>query len=166
MSQPLKADCHVWFLYSCYDSSNLRPLLNRVSMKKNLFLSTMLISMQVLVSAQSTPPSSLIEIEEIGFSPAQTMPSFQGGDLNSFRAWIMRHVVVPQSAETTTSPQTVVMTFVVEKDGTMSGIQFLTPIDDALAEEIIRVMKSAPKWEPGRGRGGAICVRYNVPMKF
>ena len=54
--------------------------------------------------------------------------------------------------------------FVVEKDGSLSGIKILRGIDSAKAKELIRILKSLPKWIPGEQNGQVVRVMYALPM--
>lgn len=54
--------------------------------------------------------------------------------------------------------------FVVEKDGSLSGIKVLRGIDTAKAKELIQILKSLPKWNPGKQNGTIVRVQYVVPL--
>lgn len=61
---------------------------------------------------------------------------------------------------------TVVLQFVVEKDGSIDEIKVLNPVADGCTEEAIRVVKSMPKWKPGKNGGEPVRVLFNLPVKF
>ena len=86
------------------------------------------------------------------FLIAETMPSFQGGDLNTFRAWVQQNVKFPQIALENGIQGRVVLSFVIEKDGRLTNIQVLQTPDRSLSEEAIRVLSKSPKWSPGKCR--------------
>ena len=83
------------------------------------------------------------------FLIAETMPSFQGGDLNTFRAWVQQNVRFPQIALENGIQGRVVLSFVIEKDGRLTNIQVLQTPDRSLSEEAVRVLSKSPKWTPG-----------------
>jgi protein TonB len=61
---------------------------------------------------------------------------------------------------------TVVVGFVVERDGSISNVNVLRSPDPSLSKEAVRVVKSMPKWNPGMQNGSPVRVKYNVPVKF
>lgn len=104
--------------------------------------------------------------EEEPFLIAETMPSFQGGDLNTFRAWVQQNVRFPQIALENGIQGRVVLSFVIEKDGRLTNIQVLQTPDRSLSEEAIRVLSKSPKWSPGKQRNQAVRVKYTLPVDF
>ena len=78
------------------------------------------------------------------FLIAETMPSFQGGDLNTFRAWVQQNVKFPQIALENGIQGRVVLSFVIEKDGRLTNIQVLQTPDRSLSEEAVRVLSKSP----------------------
>ena len=99
------------------------------------------------------------------FLIAETMPSFQGGDLNTFRAWVQQNVRFPQIALENGIQGRVVLSFVIEKDGRLTNIQVQTP-DRSLSEEAVRVLSKSPKWTPGKQRNQVVRVKYTLPVDF
>ncbi len=100
------------------------------------------------------------------FLIAETMPSFQGGDLNTFRAWVQQNVRFPQIALENGIQGRVVLSFVIEKDGRLTNIQVLQTPDRSLSEEAIRVLSKSPKWTPGKQRNQVVRVKYTLPVDF
>lgn len=105
------------------------------------------------------------EIEEDQpFIKVEKMPTFHGGDLNQFRNWVQGKLRYPQIAQNGISGR-VIMSFVIERDGTLTNIEILQSPDRSLSEEATRVVKSSPKWEP-------VCsvtrlyVKYTLPVVF
>ncbi len=111
-----------------------------------------------------------VEEEEIvddePYLSAEVMPSFQGGDLNTFRNWVQSRVRYPQIANENGIQGAVVITFVVEKDGSMANIQVLKTPDRSLSEEALRVLKLAPKWTPGKQNDRPVRIKYTLPVTF
>ena len=111
-----------------------------------------------------------VEEEEIEddqpFIKVEKMPSFQGGDLNKFRNWVQERVRYPQIAQENGVSGKVVLSFVVEKDGTLTNIEVLQSPDRSLADEAVRVLKTSPKWEPGQQRNQPVRVKYTLPVDF
>ena len=100
------------------------------------------------------------------FLIAETMPSFQGGDLNTFRNWVQQNVKFPQIALENGIQGRVVLSFVIEKDGRLTNIQVLQTPDRSLSEEAIRVLNKSPKWSPGKQRNQVVRVKYTLPVDF
>lgn len=100
------------------------------------------------------------------FLVAETMPSFQGGDLNTFRNWVQQNVRFPQIALENGIQGRVVVTFVIEKDGRLTNIEVLQTPDRSLSDEAIRVLSKSPKWSPGKQRNQPVRVKYTLPVDF
>ena len=111
-----------------------------------------------------------VEEEEVEddqpFLRAETMPSFQGGDLNTFRNWVQQNVRFPQIALENGIQGRVTLTFVIERDGSLTNIQVLQTPDRSLSEEAIRVLNKSPKWTPGKQRNQTVRVKYTLPVDF
>lgn len=106
-----------------------------------------------------------VEEEQIFFK-VETMPSFMGGDITTFRNWVQSKVKYPQLAQENNISGRVLLMFVVEKDGTLTNIQVLQTPDSSLSDEAIRVLKTSPKWTPGKQRNQSVRVKYTLPIDF
>ena len=104
--------------------------------------------------------------DDAPFVTAETMPSFQGGDLNTFRKWVQDNVRFPQIALENGISGRVVLSFVIEKDGRLTNIQVLMTPDRSLSEEAIRVLSKSPKWSPGKQRNQVVRIKYTLPVDF
>ncbi len=102
--------------------------------------------------------------EEAPFLKVEVMPSFMGGDLNTFRAWVAQEFQIPAIAAENGIQGRVVVQFVIEKDGSLSNIEFLQSPDRVYEDEVTRVLKKSPKWTPGRQRDAVVRVRYILPI--
>ncbi len=60
----------------------------------------------------------------------------------------------------------VVVSFIVEKDGSLTDVKVIKSVDPAFDKEAVRVVKSMPKWEPGMYRGKPARVKYCIPISF
>ena len=100
------------------------------------------------------------------FLIAETMPSFQGGDLNKFRTWVQQNIRFPQIALENGIQGRVVLSFVIEKDGRLTNIQVLQSPDRSLSDEAIRVLSKSPKWSPGKQRNQVVRIKYTLPVDF
>lgn len=100
------------------------------------------------------------------FIKVEEMPTFQGGDISTFRAWVQKKVNYPQIALENNISGRVLLMFVVERDGSLTGIQVLQSPDSSLSDEAIRVLKTSPKWKPGKQRNKPVRVKYTLPVDF
>ena len=106
------------------------------------------------------------ETEEPPFIVAETMPSFEGGDLLKFREWLQSEVRYPAEALKQRIEGRVVCSFVVERDGSVSNITALQSPDRLLTNEVRRVLANSPRWTPGMQKGETVRVKYVVPVDF
>ena len=106
--------------------------------------------------------------EDMPFLIVEKMPSFRGGDLHEFRAWVQEHLQDPAEAVERNIQGRVVVTFTIEKEGSASNILVLQSPDKLLADEARRVIASSPAgaWTPGEQRGEKVRVKYTLPVDF
>ena len=100
------------------------------------------------------------------FIKVESMPTFQGGDLNGYRNWVQSQLQYPKEAKDKGVQGRVIFSFVVEKDGSVSNFDALQAPDKILVDEVERVFKLTPKWEPGKQNGKAVRVKFTVPITF
>lgn len=107
------------------------------------------------------------EVEEnVVFKVVETMPSFPGGDA-ALMKYISDNVRYPAIAQENGIQGRAICQFTVEKDGSISDIQIVRSAgDETLDKEAKRVIKSMPKWSPGKQRGKAVRVSYTIPINF
>lgn len=103
-------------------------------------------------------------VEEAAFVKVEIMPSFMGGDLNTFRTWFSGEFKIPAVAAENGIQGKVVMKFVIEKDGSIGGIEFLQSPDKVYEDEARRVLMKSPRWTPGRQRDQVVRVFYILPI--
>lgn len=126
----------------------------------------------VTEEATFDPATGAIKTADAGrdepFFIAEAMPLFQGGDLNAFRSWTQRQILYPAEAMKQGIEGRVVVTFVVEADGSVDDIRILQSPDQLLTDEARRVIASSPagSWTPGQQRGKNVAVKYTLPVDF
>ena len=81
-------------------------------------------------------------------------------------SYLSSHLQYPVVAQENGVQGRVVVSFVVERDGSISDVKIARSIDPSLDKEAVRVVKSMPKWNPGKQNGSAVRVKYNVPVSF
>jgi protein TonB len=80
--------------------------------------------------------------------------------------YLVENIKYPEEAKTKGTMGTVYVTFVVEKDGSVSNVKILRGIGSGCDEEAYRVVSGMPKWKPGKQRGEAVRCQFNLPIKF
>jgi protein TonB len=96
----------------------------------------------------------------------EVMPTFKGGDLTRFREWVGKRTNYPAEAMEKKIRGTVFLTFIVEKDGSVSNVTVLKGVDPLLDEEAVKAISDSPKWSPGLQRGQPVRVRFQIPLTF
>jgi len=96
----------------------------------------------------------------------EVMPTFKGGDLNKFREWVVKRINYPEEAIKNKIKGTVFLTFIVEKDGTVSNVTITKGVNPLLDEEAVKAISESPKWSPGLQRGQPVRVRFLIPLSF
>lgn len=106
------------------------------------------------------------EEEQVIFVVVETMPEFPGGQAALFK-YLSENVKYPVIAQENGIQGRVICQFVVNKDGSIVDVEVVRSGGDAsLDKEAVRVIKSMPKWNPGKQRGKAVRVKYTVPVNF
>ncbi|MBC5619555.1 MULTISPECIES: energy transducer TonB [Butyricimonas] len=100
--------------------------------------------------------------EEDIFQVVEDMPTFPG-DINK---WLGKNVKYPVIAQENNIQGRVTVQFVIERDGSITDVKVLRGVDPSLDKEAVRVVKSMPKWKPGKQRGKPVRVSYTVPINF
>lgn len=96
----------------------------------------------------------------------ESEPSFKGGGTSKFRDWIGRNTIYPKQAQNDGIYGTVSVTFVIEKDGSVSNVKIVKGVDQLIDNETIRVISSSPKWRPGTVMGKPVRVRCSILLNF
>jgi protein TonB len=95
----------------------------------------------------------------------EEMPEFPGGEIALIK-YIAKNIVYPRSAVEAGIEGKVYLKFAVTKTGNVDYVSVLRGVNPDLNKEAIRVIKSLPKWKPGRQGGKLVNVWYNVPIHF
>ena len=95
----------------------------------------------------------------------EQMPSFPGGT-QALSEYIEEHLSYPEEAEEMGLQGRVVITFVVDKDGSLTEPKVVKSVHPLLDTVAIRVVESMPKWNPGKQNGEAVRIQYTIPITF
>ena len=113
--------------------------------------------------AAPEPPKH--EEENKVFDVVEQMPVFPGGPA-ALMQYLSSHVKYPAGAEENGISGRVTVQFVVERDGSVTDVRTMKSVDPSLDREAERVVKSMPKWIPGKQNGSPVRVKYFVPVVF
>ncbi|MBR6252142.1 MAG: energy transducer TonB [Bacteroidales bacterium] len=105
------------------------------------------------------------DTEDAIFFTAEEMPIFPGGE-SALMKFLAQSVNYPAIAQDNGVQGRVFVSFVIDKNGDVTDVKVMRPTDPNLDKEAIRVVKSMPKWTPGKQRGKAVKVSYTVPINF
>ena len=133
---------------------------------KGLFKPLSFFATLVMLFAFSINVNAQVEVfddNEPIFVVAEESPEFPGGDsvLNDF---IARNIKFINSEADFRGKY--IVSFVVEKDGSLSNIKIIRSLYGPFDEEVIRVVKLMPKWKPAKHRGKAVRQQFNLPVSF
>ena len=107
-----------------------------------------------------------VEEEAIPFALVEEKPKFQGGDANTFSAWVNKNLQYPEIAKENGVQGRVTLQFTVNTDGSVSDVKVLRGVDSSLDKEAVRIVSMSPKWTPGKQRERPVKVVYNFPVVF
>jgi periplasmic protein TonB len=110
------------------------------------------------IASTTEAEPEIIEISEI-------MPEFPGGAAALLR-FLGKNLQVPEDAPEPGERVKVPVKFVVNKDGNLSDVEFLTRTDNVFRKEILRVVTKMPRWKPGSQHGKTVAVYYTIPIIF
>jgi TonB family protein len=114
------------------------------------------------VVVDPTPPAD--DSSEM-FGVVEQMPSFPGGQ-QKLMEYLSENIRYPEECKVSDIQGRVIVTFVVEKDGSINDAKVTKSVTPLLDEEAVRVVSAMPKWFPGKQMGVAVRVRYTVPVAF
>ncbi len=99
------------------------------------------------------------------YEAVEQMPQFPGGDAELMK-YIYDNLRYPAVAQENGIQGRVILRFVVSKTGAIENVQVLRSPDPSLEKEAIRVVKSMPKWIPGKQNGNNVPVYFTLPVQF
>ncbi len=99
------------------------------------------------------------------FDVVENAPNPPGG-MEGWNKYLSNNLKYPTQARRMGIEGTVYVVFVVNTDGSIQDVEILRGIGGGCDEEALRVVKNAPKWEPGKQRGRPVRVRMRLPIRF
>lgn len=99
------------------------------------------------------------------FDVVEGMPQFPGGAA-ALMQYLSQNIRYPKEAMEAKTQGRVIVQFVVEKDGSISGAHVVKSVNPQLDAEALRVVSAMPNWTPGTQNGQTVRVKYAVPISF
>lgn len=97
---------------------------------------------------------------------SKVLPRFQGGTHNDFAKWVTLQLKYPEDAYRQRREGRVVVSFVIEKDGSLTDVDVVESTADVFSREVIRVVMLSPKWTPGVKNGKIASGTIHIPVSF
>ena len=119
----------------------------------------------IAVTAPPPPPAPKPEVSNKVFDVVEEMPHFPGGAA-ALQAFLSSNTKYPVVAQENGVQGRVIVSFVVERDGSITDVRVVRSVDPSLDREASRVVRSMPRWSPGKQNGSAVRVKYTVPVVF
>lgn len=119
----------------------------------------------IAVAAPPPPPAPKPEVSNKVFDVVEEMPHFPGGAA-ALQAFLSSNTKYPVVAQENGVQGRVIVSFVVERDGSITDVKVVRSVDPSLDREATRVVRSMPRWSPGKQNGSAVRVKYTVPVVF
>ena len=93
-------------------------------------------------------------------------PEFPGGGVGALLKWIAKNTLYPQAAQDNRIKGKVIVQFIIDVDGSVTEVQLMNKVNPLLDAEALRVVKSMPKWKPGKQKGKPVRVIFQIPINF
>lgn len=145
-------------LFICFTFSANQKVIGQIPANENLLTKTEI----------SETPIQDVKTEkqdEKIFVVVENQPQYPGGKDAQIK-FLATNIKYPQEARKAGIQGMVYVTYVVEKDGSITDVRFLRGIGGGCDEEAVRVIKAMPSWIPGTQRGEAVRVQFNLPIRF
>lgn len=131
--------------------------------RKNVSLKVALMMLVLLFSFMTSTAQT--KKNDMVFDVVEVMPQYPGGPIAMLK-YLMENIKYPEQAMKEGIQGRVTVRFIVEKDGSISDVRPVLSVHPLLNKEAVRVVKSMPKWSPGKHNGKPVRVRFNVPVMF
>ena len=134
--------------------------------RKNADIPDFAVTAKSLVGHDSeTRESKLAKPDDKVYDVVEQMPTFPSGPA-ALLQYLNNNIRYPKVAEANGIQGRVTVQFVVEKDGSISGVKTMKSAEPSLDHEAERIVRSMPKWNPGKSNGSPVRVKYFVPVVF
>ena len=116
------------------------------------------------VKHQEEIDNELLSQQDV-FDKVDEAPQFPGG-FSGLMLYLSNNIRYPEDAKEAGAQGRVVVSFIVEKDGSISNAKVTKPTYSSFDEEALRVVSAMPKWTPGKQNGEVVRVKYSLPVTF
>ncbi|MEG1555109.1 MAG: energy transducer TonB [Bacteroidales bacterium] len=113
-------------------------------------------------------PVEIVMVEKVDEPPvyfSEVMPEFIGGK-EALYSFLKKELVYPENARNNGIYGTVLIEFIVEKDGSVSHVKAAVSLFPECDAEAIRVVSNLPKWNPGKINGKPVRCYFSLPIRF
>ncbi len=117
-------------------------------------------------NAMATEEENIEEESEVPFIVVEQPATFQGGDITAFLKWVQEHLQYPKELMESAISGKVFAQFTIDEKGQITNIKILRGVDPLLDNEVIRVLKSSPLWNPPKQGGKAVKQIFTIPVNF
>ena len=117
-----------------------------------------------IIGGNSTIDLGFAKTDDV-FDEVDEIPQFPGG-MAGMMQYLSSNIRYPKDAKESGAQGRVIVSFIIEKDGSISNAKVAKPTYSSLDEEALRVVSNMPKWTPGKQNGEAVRVKYSIPVSF
>lgn len=112
-------------------------------------------------------PASLAEVNDnpLNFQVVERLPEYPGG-MSAFVQWLTKNLNYPVTAQRRNVQGTVLVAFIVNKDGSITDLKVVSSVSPELDREALRVLRLMPKWKPGEDHGKPCRTYFSIPIVF
>ena len=125
----------------------------------------LLLSATLLTNMAFCQEEKKVSVDDEVFVVVEEQAEFPGG-LDSMYAYIQKNLKYPELAKEKGIEGRVFVSFIIEKDGSISNILVKRAIGGGCEEAAVEMVKNMPKWKPGKQRGKPVRFQFTLPIKF
>ena len=114
-------------------------------------------------ASDATAPADTTK--NVVYDVTETMPQFPGGQ-GVMMKYLAANIKYPASAVKAKKQGRVIVTFIIQKDGSVAKARIARSVDPELDAEALRIVKAMPNWTPGTQDGKPVNVKYTIPVVF
>lgn len=131
-------------------------------MKKLILMTVMAVFCLTTAKAQKTIVS---QKNQKVFEIVEQMPEYPGG-MMAMMEFLQKNMKYPADAEKQKVQGKVMVSFIVETNGSISDVKVMKNVFPSLDAEAIRVVKAMPRWTPGKQKGKVVRVHFSLPITY
>lgn len=120
---------------------------------------------ETTLTSTETVSENIEKNTETVFTVVEESAMFPGGQ-DELIKYLAQNIKYPKQARVRGVEGLVSVSFVVEKDGSLTDIKLLRDIGSGCGQEALRVVKEMPKWKPAKLKGEIVRMQFNLPVKF